>query len=72
MEGVEGLAASIKGRVEGVAEVRDKHGNLKGTFTFGGDATKEQMDAMKDANPDAKISTNLGDSHGSDTSHGGA
>lgn len=64
MEDKDGLAAAIKGRIEGVAEVRDKHGNLKGSFTFGGDATKEVFDEIKQST--------LGDSHGSDTSHGGA
>jgi hypothetical protein len=35
-----------KGEVHGVAEIRDKDGNLKGTFTFGGptDLTREQLE----------------------------
>lgn len=38
-------AFSPRGFVTGTAVVRDKDGNVKGSFTFGGDATLEQVQA---------------------------
>lgn len=54
------LNIPVKGEIRGTAEVRDKHGNLKGTFTFAGPATEEQFKELQKA-------TGLGDAHGSDT-----
>ncbi len=40
------LDIPIKGEIRGVAEVRDKDGNLKGSFTFGGEASIEDAAAV--------------------------
>jgi len=56
--------AVIKGRIDGTAVVRDKDGNIKGSFTFGGEATKEQFDQLKSM-------TKPGDDNGSNTDHSG-
>lgn len=52
------------GFIQGTAEVRDKHGNLKGSFTFGGPATVEQAAELQKL----KLS---GDDNGSNTDHSG-
>lgn len=35
------LDIPIRGELRGEAIVRDKHGNYKGSFTFGGDTTSD-------------------------------
>jgi hypothetical protein len=60
------MDAPIKGRIAGTAEVRDKDGNLKGTFTFGGDATEEQFNELQQAH-----NLTPGDDNGSNSDHSG-
>ena len=45
-------ATSPRGFVTGTAVIRDKNGNVKGTFSFGGEATQEQVEK---AFPDVPI-----------------
>ncbi len=45
------LKAPVYGEIKGTAVVRDKDGNIKGTFEFGGPATEELFNEMKEAGP---------------------
>jgi len=43
------LVVPVKGEVRGIAVIRDKDGNYKGTFEFGGPITQGEFDELKDA-----------------------
>lgn len=67
----EGIGLASIGHLAGRAEVRDKNGNLKSSFTFGGPATVAEAEAVAEANPSIEMKLKLGDDNGSNTDHSG-
>lgn len=49
----------IKGELRGTANVYDKHGNLKGSFTFGGETTSDVV-AQVSGKTQEHVENNLG------------
>lgn len=50
-----------QGEIRGTAVVRDKDGNVKGQFEFGGSATEEQYLQLKSVMKEAKDGSNSHD-----------